>query len=166
MQGLVPTPATLAGRGFLFHAEAATDEVGGFSWKPWPWCAQSSPATKGGQITEPWWGRVMFPAPPPSPVPTPLLGQPTPAGTLGCLPWDDMEELGWGAPGFAFYFVGWFWASAAATTVHGWKWTGLVCSASPAICLWVFFLGKAKPTSCFGAGYRVGGKGVAWSSVS
>lgn len=144
MQGLVSAPAMLAGRGFLFYAKAATNEVGGFSQKPWPCCAQSSAAAKGGQISEPWWRRVMSPAPPPSPVPKPLLGQPTPARIsrclplpilISCLPWGAREELGWGAPSFTSYFVGWFWASAAPTTAHGWKWTGWVHSVSPTICL-------------------------------
>lgn len=148
VQGLVPAPAMLAGRGFLFHAEAATNEVSGFSWKPWPCCAWSSPADKGGQIPEPWQGRVMSPAPPPSPVPKPLLGQPTPARhtlwclplptLIPCLPWGAMEQLGWGAPSFTSHFVGWFWATAAPTTVHRWKWSLL---HQPS--LWVFS-GKSK----------------------
>lgn len=77
------------------------------------------------------------------PVPKPLLGQPTPARhtlwclplptLIPCLPWGAMEQLGWSAPSFIFHFVGWFWATAAPTTVHRWKWSLL---HQPS--LWVF----------------------------
>lgn len=174
MQGLVPAPATLAGRGFVFHAEAAANEVGGFSWKPWPCRARSSPAAAGGQIPEPWQGRVMSPAPRPSPVPKPLLGQPTPAGTLGCLPllhsFPDCLGVPWrGWAGLPPVLLPVLWAGFGhlqhpPQCTGGSGQVGSTLLHQPYVC--GFFLGKAKPTSCFGPGYSVGGKGDAWSSVS
>lgn len=91
------------------------------------------------------------------PVPKPLLGQPTPARhtlwclplptLIPCLPWGAMEQLGWSAPSFIFHFVGWFWATAAPTTVHRWKWSLL---HQPS--LWVFFWGKQSQQAALGLG--------------
>lgn len=113
--------------------------------------ARSNPALSGTELR----GVLRSsPAPHPSPVPKPLLGQPAPAWlgvpvspcthslakTLPALGCQRGAGHGWGVVSTVlFAALGWLhWASAAPTTAHEWEWAGCAPTASPSIRLWGF----------------------------
>lgn len=172
--------------GFLFCTEAAANKVGGFSWKPWPRRARSSPVAIGDGSRRLGGRRGVLqssPPPCPSPVTKPLpgaactcrgLGVPTSpythplAKTLPALGCQGAAGQGWGRVSPVLQAVS--GSGCVGHLQHPLQHMGgsRQDASHPPCQLSVrgVFPGKAKPMSHFGAGnIRVSGEGDAWSGM-